>query len=257
MGLLDRLISAINRTDRAVSDVGYKLVLDRRYGQAARLAEEGRRDEGILTGIKQRYEDSVTNTIVRVSWLGPDERAVGILLGTGRRHGLRLGATVAIRVEDGRAVLDWARMCEVWGPQPEPGQRRTRFVPDDGVDDQAQDMRVLKRVKTWTPQRGVVETFERRMALGMLTDNYDISVHTAAGAPALVSKNEIPFYAAWFVQPGADVPLVIDPKEPGRAQIDWPALAHEHAVVGGRWQDRPPAGSVADAALSGADFRPR
>ena len=254
MGLLDRFISGINRTDQAISDVGYKLVLDRRFGQAARLAAEGRRDEGILTGIKQRYEDSVTNTIVRVSWLAPDERAVGILLGTGRRAGLRLGATVAIRVEDNRAVLDWARMCEVWGPQPEPGQRRTRFVPDDGVDDTAQDMRVLKHLKTWTPQRGTVETFERRTALGMLTDNYDIAVRCASGANSLVNKNVIPFYAAWYVHPGADVPLVVDPKDPGRAEIDWVALARERAVAGGRWEDRPPAGSVAEAVLSGADF---
>jgi hypothetical protein len=256
MGLLDRFISGINRTYDPIDHIGDKVFIDPRFAQADRLAAEGRRDEGILTGIKQRYQDDTTSTVVRIAWGGPQRRAAGLLLGSGRRAGLRLGATVAIRTDDNDAVLDWARMCEAWGPQPDLAQRRTRFVPDEGVDDAAQDARVLSRLKKWTPQRGTVETFERRFALGMLTDNYDVAVRTANSGKARVSKNVIPWYAAWFVHPGSDVPLVVDPKDPARAEIDWPALARERSVAGGRWADRPPAGSVAEAVLSGSDVPP-
>jgi hypothetical protein len=54
----------------------------------------------------------------------------------------------------------------------------------------------------------------------------------------------VPSYAQWDAAPGAVVPAVIDPKDPGRASIDWPAFAlAQFEAVG--FDDDPPPGSIA------------
>jgi hypothetical protein len=83
----------------------------------------------------------------------------------------------------------------------------------------------------------------------MPSENWTIVLTTPDGTRTTVTKDEVPAYARWFVAPGAVVPAVIDPKDPGRAQINWPALAERAAVAGGAWQEEPPAGSIAASVL--------
>lgn len=248
MGLLDRVINTVNRVHDVV-DVDDRLFMDRRFAQADRLTAEGVSNEGVLTGIKRRFEDGATDTILRLSWFDPAERTCGILLGTGRVEGLRLGGRYAIRTEDGEAVFDWAAM---WAGLAAPGQRRTGFVPDDGVDDTAFDLRVLGRWKKWTPQRARIESFAQRTALGIPVENVDIALQGADGVRRTDPNELVPFYCAWYVVPGSDVPVVVDPDGGDRAQIDWRRLAIERAADGGRWQDAAPAGSLAEARLTAA-----
>lgn len=242
MGLLDRLIGGINRTAEPIQNFENRLLLDRRFAQADRLAAEGVRSEAVLTGIKRRYEDGTENTIVRITWFDPHERTCGILLGSGRREGLRLGASYAIRADEDEAVLDWSAM---WPDTDAPGQRRTRFVPDAGIDDTAFDARVLGRWKKWTPARARIASFAHKTVLGMPVNNVDIALECADGVRRTNPNEDVPFYGAWFVHPGADVPVVLDPKGGDRVQIDWRRLAIERAAAGGRWQERPPDGSLA------------
>lgn len=246
MGLLDRLINGINRVGGAIDNADEVLWVDRRFAQADRLAAEGVRNEGVLTGIKQRFDDNGTNTIIRLTWFAPDERSAGILFSVGQTSTLRLGMTVAIRTDDDEAVLDWETMNPVWGgTQTEPGQRRTRFVPDPGLDDTAFDARVLGRWKKWTPARATVVSFARRAVLGMPVDNFDIVLRGQDGVVRTNPNELVPFYGRWLIAPGADVPVMIDPGGGDRAQLDWRRLTVERAVPGGRWQDRPPPGSIA------------
>jgi hypothetical protein len=253
MGLLDRLIGGLNRVDQAASDLEYRITMDRRFAQADRLAAEGVRNEGVLTGIKRRFNDGTADTIIRLSWYGPDERSCGVLLGTGRREGLRLGASVAIRVDENDAVLDWRAM---WSALEAPGQRRTRFVPDPGVDDSAFDIRVLRRWKEWTPARARVVSFAHRTVLGMPVDNVDIVLDCADGVRRTNPNEDVPFYGAWFLAPGSDVPVVLDPKGGDRAQIDWRKLAVDRAATGGRWQEPAPQASLAAARLTAPSAPP-
>ena len=57
----------------------------------------------------------------------------------------------------------------------------------------------------------------------------------------------VPFYASWLAAPGVDVPIVFDPKNPGKASVNWPAAANEAADRAGALDDPPPAGSIAAA----------
>src|SRR4051794_36686015 len=75
MGLLDRLINGINRVGGAIDDADEVLWVDRRFAQADRLAAEGVRNEGVLTGIKQRFDDNGTTTTIRLTWFDPNERS--------------------------------------------------------------------------------------------------------------------------------------------------------------------------------------
>ena len=129
-------------------------------------------------------------------------------------------------------------MAEAPDPPRDAG-RRSRKVPDQGMDDRALDMSVLSRIEKWAPQDATVESFERVTVFGMPSESWTIVVTIADGTRATVNKDKVPPYARWFVSPGAVVPAVIDPKDPSRAQINWPELAERAAVAGGVWQEQP------------------
>lgn len=245
MGFLDRVIGAVNKADEKAFDLEHQLTMDRRYGQAERLAAEGVRDEAVVTGIHRKLNDGTTQTSVRLEWLAPEPSTAGILLGSDQIAAIRLGATVAIRTEDGQAVLDWEAMRSALGLTGTPGQRRSRRAPDQGIEDSSLDTRVLSRLKKWTPGTGTVQSIEQSRTLGMLTENWTIGLTRADGPPVTVSNDHVPSYARWYVAAGAGLPIVVDPKDATRAQVDWARLAEERAVDGGRWQDRPPPGSIA------------
>lgn len=245
MGFLDRVIGAVNKADEKATDLEHKLTVDRRYGQAERLAAEGLRDEAVITGIQRKLNDGTAQTSVRLEWRAPEPSTAGILLSSEPIAAIRLGATVAIRTDGGEAVVDWETMRSSLGLTDTPGQRRSRRAPDQGVADTSLDMRVLSRLKKWTPSAGTVQSIEQSKTMGMLTENWTIVLSRAEGPSITVSNDHVPSYVRWYVHPGAELPIVVDPKDTARGQVDWPKLAEERAVAGGRWQDRPPEGSIA------------
>ncbi len=248
MGILSKLLGAANRVDQAKEDLEFALVHDRRFGRAEALAREGTENEAVVTGIRRRLNDG-TETQVRLEWFAPEPRAGAIYFGDSMPLVIRLGSTVAIRFDGDAAVLDPAAMAGTPGAPADAG-RRSKKVPDQGVEDTSLDMRVLSRLKKWTPETAVVTSFEQTQVFGMLTENWNIVLRRPDGSVATVGRDNVPPYARWFVVPGAEVPIVVDPKDPSRAQVNWALLAEERAAVGGRWQDPAPAGSIAAGQLS-------
>ena len=132
---------------------------------------------------------------------------------------LRLGMPVLLRVDDdGHAVLDWQALCARWGIGfAEPAQRPLRTAPDLGVRDTALDGRVKSHLEKWTAARAKIVSFERRtMFGGVTTQNWDLDLQFADGAPTRARGEMVPFYASWLTAPGVDVPIVFDPRIPAR-----------------------------------------
>jgi hypothetical protein len=250
MGILSKLLRSADRVHEAKEDLEYALLRDRRFDRAEALAREGTSNEAVVTGIRRRLNDG-TETQVRLEWFTPEPRAGAVYFGDSMPLVVRLGSTVAIRFDGDAAVLDPAAMAGTPGAPADAG-RRSKKVPDQGVEDQSLDMRVLSRLKKWTPETAVVRSFEQTQVFGMMTENWNIVVRRADGSEATVGRDHVPPYARWFVVPGAEVPIVVDPKDPSRAQIDWSLLAEQRATAGGRWQDPAPEGSIAAGQLSGA-----
>lgn len=245
MGFLDRVIGAVNKADEKATDLEHKLTVDRRYGQAERLTAEGRQDEAVITGIQRKLNDGTAQTSVRLEWRAPEPTTAGVLLSSEPITAVRLGATLAIRADRGEAVVDWETMSSSLGLADIPGQRRSRKAPDEGLVDTSLDMRVLSRLKKWTPGTGTVQSIEQSRTMGMLTENWTIVLTRADGSSVTVGNDHVPSYVRWYVRPGAELPIVVDPKDATRGQVDWPRLAEERAAAGGRWQDTPPEGTIA------------
>jgi hypothetical protein len=248
MGLFKRLVQGADKVYDAKESLETAVFKDHRFDRADKLAASGDPNQAVITGIKRRFNDSTTNTDIRLEWFAPEHRVGAIHYGSAMPMLIRLGSTVAIRADGDAAVIDSQAMAEAPDPPRDAG-RRSRKVPEQGMDDKALDMSVLSRIKKWTPQDATVESFERVTVFGMPSENWTIVLTCPDGTRATVKKDEVPAYARWFVAPGAVVPAVIDPKDATRAQINWPELAARAAVAGGTWQEQPPAGSIAASVL--------
>jgi hypothetical protein len=248
MGIFKKLLQGADKVYDAKSTLEYSVFRDRRFDRAEKLAASGDPDTAVVTGIKRRYNDGTTDTTVRVEWYAPEPRVSAVHYGADMPLVIRLGATLAIKVDGDAAVVDPVAMAGVPGAPRDAG-RRAGKVPDQGVDDTALDARVLSRTQKWTPQDAKVVSFEQASVLGMPSENWDIAVTCADGRTATVKRDYVPPYARWYVAPGAVVPVVTDPKDPGRAQVNWPELAERAAVAGSTWRDDPPAGSIAESLL--------
>lgn len=247
MGIFSRLLRVADRIDDAKTDLEFAVFGDKRYARAEALAKAGAGDEAVITGIRRRLNDG-TDTEVRLEWYGPEHQVGAVHFGDAMPLVVRLGSTVAIRHDGGKVVLDPAAMAGTPGAPRDAG-RRSRKVPDRGLDDQSLDSRVKSRLRKWTPETATVTSFEQVRSFGMLMENWHIDVRRADGTRARVNRDHVPPYARWFVVPGAELPVVVNPKDPTQAQIDWALLGEQHAVSGGRWQDRAPTGSIAESCL--------
>lgn len=250
MGLLDRLIGAANRVDQAKFDAEHSVFRDRRFERAEALAASGRADEAVVTGIRRRLSDSATDTTVRLEWFAPEQRVGALSWGSDLPLTVRLGSTVRVRTDGDEVALDLAAMSGHLAGSHDPG-RRSRHIPQAGIDDRALDGRVLSRLRKWRPDTAVVESVEQARTLGMATQNWDIVVRRPDGASATISRDEVPPYVQWYVAPGATIPVALDPSDPSRAQGDWPRLAADRATAGGRWSEPAPEGSIAATRLHG------
>ncbi len=248
MGLFDKLLKGADRVYDAKTDLETAVFTDRRFERAERLAASGDPNTAVITGIKRRYNDSLTDTDLRLEWFAPEPRVGAIRYGADIPLVIRLGSTIAVKTDGDAVVVDPAAMSGIPGAPTDAG-RRSRKAPEQGVDDKALDARVLGRLGKWTPQEATVEAFERLTVVGMPSENWDLTVSCADGTRALVKRDYVPPYVRWYVAPGAVVPVVHDPKDPARAQVHWPLLAERAAVAGGTWRDDPPPGSIAEALL--------
>ncbi len=249
MGLFRRVVQGADKVYDAKEMLETAVFKDRRFERAEELAAAGDPHQAVITGIRRRFNDSTTETDIRLEWFAPEHRVAAIHYGSAMPMLIRLGSTVAIKSDGAAAVIDPQAMAEAADPPRDAG-RRSRKVPEQGMDDRALDMSVLSRIKKWTPQDATVESFERVTVFGMPSETWTIVVTTPDGSRATVNKDEVPPYARWFVAPGAAVPAVVDPKDSSRAQINWPELAERAAAAGGVWQEQPPAGSIAAGLVS-------
>ena len=159
-----------------------------------------------------------------VSWFGPQERHVRYPAGHGppRRASDWVRATPS-GVDEDEAVLDWSVMWPQQagaGPATDPvrpGRRHRRHR--------------LRRAGARTGgrsgrRRARQSSRSRSGRCWACRSTTWTSCSSAPTASARTNPNEdVPFYGAWFVHPGADVPVVLDAKGGDRAQIDWRLLA--------------------------------
>ena len=249
MGFLDRITGAVNKVGTPI-DSATDTIGPSRYKKGQGIEREGRAVEGRIAGIERKLDDGTDTELFALEFAGPDGPVLaGTRIRTQGMERLRLGMPVLLRVDGGRAVLDWEALCARWGIEfAEPAQRPLRSAPDPGVRDTALDMRVQRHLKKWTPARATITSFERRTVFGgVTTQNWDVDLQLHEGGTTRAGGELVPFYAGWLATPGVDVPVVLDPKDPGKASVDWPSAANEAADRAGSLDDAPPAGSMAAA----------
>lgn len=244
MGFLDKVIGAVNKVgtpiDSLTDTIGPSI-----YRKGDEVAAEGAQAEGRIVGIERKFEG---DTDTELFALAIGDHVVGARIRTGRMERLRLGMPVLLRVADGMGVLDWPAMCARWGVEAEdPAQRPLRSAPEPGVKDTALAMGVKSHLKKWTPARATIVHMERRTILGgVTTQNWYVELELPDGSRTKTGGDVVPFYAGWLAVPGVEVPIVVDPKEPAKASVDWPAAANEAVDRAGGLDDPPPPGSVAE-----------
>lgn len=243
MGLLSRL-------NRSGNEILSPTIVDPGFKRADRALEMGAAAGATVVGIEQKLDDgTVTRSVAVAVPTASGMHTGGVQVMHGPAHvlaRLRLGVEVLVRHGDGDAVvLDWPAMCALWGVTDEPAQKRRRKQPGNGVTDKAVDWADQRRLKKWTPRRATITALSRRNGVMGPTLNFDVALRLDDGAQAVAENTEIPFYAAWLAAPGAEVPVVVDPKDPAKAVVDWAAAANEPSRSPGRLDDHPPDGSAA------------
>jgi hypothetical protein len=219
------LLSWLNRRGNELSGTS---VTDRGFARANRVMADGATTGARLVGIEQQLNDGTTKRYLAIASGG---RVHGVELGHGPAAvlaRLRLGAEVRVRTDGDKLVLD----------APEIAQKLRRRPPAEGVTDKAVDWGDQRRLKKWAPRRATIVSVQRRGA----TLSFDIGLTLDDGSPATAANAEIPFYAAWFAAPGAEVPVAVDG---ACAVVDWAAAANEPGREPGGLDDPPPAGSAA------------
>ncbi len=224
--------------------------VDPSFKRAERALERGAAAGATIVGIEQKLDDGTTTRFVAVAVpTASGTRTGGVQVMHGPPHvlaRLRLGVEVLVRHSDGDdVVLDWPAMCALWGVDGEPGQRRRRKPPANGVTDAAVDWADQRRLKKWTPRRATITALRRRGGVMGPTLNFDVALRLDDGTDAVAGNAEIPFYAAWLAAPGAEVPVAVDPKDPAKAVVDWAAAATAPGGSPGGLADPPPAGGAA------------
>jgi hypothetical protein len=246
------LLSWLNRRGQDILDPE---IVDPGFKRADRALAKGAAASGTIVGLEQKLDDSTTTRFVAVAIPtagGTQIAGVQVMGGPIAAFArLRLGVEVLVRHDDGDAVvLDWPAMCARWGISAEPAQKRRRKPPPEGITDTAVDSGERRRLKKWTPRRATITGLTRRTTPFGLSDNFDVALRLDDGAAATAARTEVPFYAGWLAAPGTEVPVCVDPKDPGKAVVDWAAAAREPIHRPGGLDDPPPEGSAA-ALLSG------
>ncbi len=222
MGLFKRAASAVNQFDPATD---LTIALSPSIRRAQKLEARGTPANGVITGVKFSLNDETTRKEFAVTVVDTGVR-FGIRTQPPDAHRLRLGLPVVIKLDDGRAILDWAAMAAAWGLDDDfLAQDALRKPPADGLVDTALDARVQRHLKKWSPVSAGIVSLTRKNVLGMPTLNWDVELELADGSRALSKNDEVPSYAQWWAAPGTVVPAVVDPGDTSKASIDWPKFA--------------------------------
>lgn len=253
MSLLGRFLSKANEV---IPEVLSPTIVDHGYRDGQRVLEQGQSASGRLTGVARHPEQGGERYLIAVEVRG--ESAVigraGVRLGRSSQcAALRLGMGLALRVDGKDVVLDFPAMAAGWGSRLDADSAAAQAPigpPQDGINDRVLDARVVSALKRWTPARARIVAVRRRSLMGMATLNFDVDLELEGGARSADHAHEIPFYAAWLAAPGAVVPVVVDPDDPGRAVVDWPAAALEGAARPGAAASLPADGGAAAALLA-------
>jgi hypothetical protein len=241
------LLSWLNRSGNEILG---PTIVDTGFERADRALEMGAAAGATVVGIEQKLDDGTVTRFVAVAVpTASGTRTGGVQVMHGPAHvlaRLRLGVEVLVRHSDGDAVvLDWPAMCALWGVADEPAQKRRRKPPANGVTDKAVAWGDQRRLKKWTPRRAMVTALSRCDGVMGSTLSFDVALRLDDGAQAVAGNTEIPFYAAWFAAPGAEVPVAVDPSDRAKAVVDWAAAANEQGRSPERLDDPPPDGSAA------------
>jgi hypothetical protein len=236
--------------NRSGNEILSPTLVDPGFKGADSALETGVAAGATVVGIERKLDDGTATRFVAVAVPTASGTRIG---GVQVVHGpapllarLRLGAEVLVRHGDGDAVvLDWPAMCALWGVADEPGQKRRRKPPGNGVTDKAVDWAHQRRLKKWTPRRATITALSRRDGAMGPTLNFDVALRLDDGTAAVAGNTEIPFYAAWLAAPGAELPVAVDPEDPAKAVVDWAAAANEPGRSPGRLDDPPPDGGAA------------
>ena len=243
MALFRKAASAVNTHYDVATEL--TVALSPSIRRVRKLEQQGTPANGVITGIRFSLNNETTRKEFAVSVLDGSGLRVGVRTQPGVAHRLRLGLPVVVKVDGDRGILDWAAMAQAWGLDGDfLSQESIRKPPQDGIVDTALDARVQSHLRKWTPTPATIVSLRQCTVMGMPTANWDIELKLADGRTAVSKRDAVPSYAQWDAAPGAAVSAVIDPKDPARANIDWPAFAlAKFDAVG--FDDDPPAGSIA------------
>lgn len=252
MGFLDRLIDGVNRVAEPVQNV--LTPTDPRLSRGARLERDGARAEGVIVGIARSVKGEAIHTVFAVEVAAtPTTSAVRFgteVTSTPHLHRLRLGLAVPVRVDGDSGVIDWPILAATWGlTDGEPGQRPQRTAPADGLREGALTGPVLRALERGRRTMATIVALDRVTVLGMPTINWDVTLRLEDGTTLTCPEDKVPPYAWWSAFPGAEVPVGIDPKDPTRAAVEWPAVALIARTEPVGIHDVPPAGSIAEEVM--------
>lgn len=247
MGILDKLIGAVNRVGAPLQNAD--TVVDPRLRRGAGVASDGDRRLGRIVGIERRHVGDATRTVFVVDvHAGPTEQPLRFsteVTSTSYLHRLRLGLDVPVRADGDHGVIDWPALTARWGVDAaEPGQRRHRKHPAEGITDRDHTNATLKLLDRGRRSTATIASLERVVVLGMPTVNWDVALTLEDGSTARRAKEEVPPFAWWYTAPGVRVEVAVDDEDPSRVAVDWAALAL--AAAGSvRAEEAPPPGSLA------------
>jgi hypothetical protein len=245
VGILDKVIGAVNRVGTPLQSA--EAVVDPRLRRGAEVASEGHHRYGTIVGIQRRPVGEATQTVFVIDVpAGPTEDALRFsteVTSTSYLHRLRLGLEVPVRVDGDRGAIDWPAMTERWGvAAPEPGQRRHRKHPPEGIDDRDHTNATLRLLERGRRTTATITSLERVFVLGMPSVNWDVHLTLDDGSTALRRKEEVPPYTWWLTAPGVRVEVAVDERDPSHVAVDWAALAL--AAEPARLDDAPPPGTL-------------
>ena len=257
MGILDKVIGAVNRIGAPVQNT--ETMVDPRLRRGADVASDGQPRQGRIVGIQRRPVGEATQTVFVVDVPGgPTEDPLRFsteVTSTSYLHRLRLGLEVPVRVDGDRGAIDWSAMAARWGiDAAEPGQRRHRKHPPEGIDDRDHPNATLRLLEHGRRSSATISSLERVFALGMPTVNWDLHLTLEDGSTAVRRKEEVPPFAWWCTAPEVRVEVAVDDRDPSRVAVDWAVLVQGAAP--GRVEDAPPPNTLAAEVEAGLRAAP-
>lgn len=244
MRWIKRAADAVNTNYDVATSL--RMALDPSIRRVRKLDQRGVQANGVLTGILFSVRNETTRKEFAISVLRDGAwHRIGVRTQPPEAHRLRLGVPVVVKLDGDRGILDWEAMADAWGLTGQfLAQESMREPPGDGVVDRALTGPAHRHLKSPDRTPATIVSMERLTVMGMRTLNWDIQLRLPTGETTVSKSDEVPSYVQWYAAPGAVVPVVVHPKRPSEATVDWAAFANaQRGPVG--FDDDPPPGSIA------------